>query len=368
MAEARPYHHGDLRRALIDAARRLLESEGPSALSLRAVAREAGVSPAAPYHHFKDRAALLYAIAHQGNVALNEAMKAAFEGSEPGRDRIIAVGVTYVEFALKNPALYRLMFETTRLYDHYPDGSEAEGEIPRIMAATFGATLPARKSEMDRHLAAMAGWSLFRGLAEVGAPVDRRDPCIPNIGIIFSAQPQASLMSIATARPFLVQGGSQKPEVRYPVQAWYATFKTDYDGFKTIDIPWEITESWREGPPQVAANVSRLHTGQTAEMAAATVLVDTKAVTGMTLGEIGDYLAVMTLAQASQYGACQPMATIANLMLKGCDPADVTRDLSHVDIALLTALYQVPDIPEKLQKQRIVGAMRRSLEQQFGSD
>jgi hypothetical protein len=204
--------------------------------------------------------------------------------------------------------------------------------------------------------------------AQVGAPVDRRDPCIPNIGIIFSAQPQASLTSIATARPFLVQGGSQKPEVRYPVQAWYATFKTDYDGFKTIDIPWEITEPWRDAPPQVAANVSRLHTGQTAEMAAATVLVDSKAVTGMTLGEIGDYLALMTLAQASQYGACQPMATIANLMLKGCDPADVTRDLSHVDIALLTALYQVPDIPEKLQKQRIVGAMRRSLERQFGTD
>jgi hypothetical protein len=204
--------------------------------------------------------------------------------------------------------------------------------------------------------------------AQVGAPVDRRDPCIPNIGIIFSAQPQASLTSIATARPFLVQGGSQKPEMRYPVQAWYATFKTDYDGFKTIDIPWEITEPWRDAPPQVAANVSRLHTGQTAEMAAATVLVDSKAVTGMTLGEIGDYLALMTLAQASQYGACQPMATIANLMLKGCDPADVTRDLSHVDIALLTALYQVPDIPEKLQKQRIVGAMRRSLERQFGTD
>jgi len=206
--------------------------------------------------------------------------------------------------------------------------------------------------------------------AQVGAPVDRQDPCIPNIGIIFSAQPQASLTSIANARPFLVQGGSQKPQVRYPVQAWYATFKTDYDGFKTIDIPWEIAEPWRDenSYPQVAANLSRLHTGQTAEMAAATVLVDSKAVTGMTLGEIGDYLALMTLAQASQYGACQPMATIANLMLKGCDPADVTRDLSHVDIALLTALYQVPDIPEKLQKQRIVGAMRRSLERQFGSD
>ena len=62
-AETRPYHHGDLRRALVDAARRILENEGPSALSLRAVAREAGVSPAAPYHHFKDRGELLEAVA-----------------------------------------------------------------------------------------------------------------------------------------------------------------------------------------------------------------------------------------------------------------------------------------------------------------
>jgi len=163
-ADSRPYHHGDLQRALVDAGRRLLEREGSAALSLRAVAREAGVSAAAPYHHFKD---LLYAIAHQGNVALNKAMKTAFDASQPGRERIIAVGVAYVGFALENPALYRLMFETTRLYHHYPDASEAEGEIPRLMAATFGASLPARRSDFDRHLAAMAGWAMFRGLAEV---------------------------------------------------------------------------------------------------------------------------------------------------------------------------------------------------------
>ena len=60
------YHHGDLARGLVKAGRRILESEGPAALSLRAVAREAGVSPAAPYHHFKDKCALLDAVAGEG--------------------------------------------------------------------------------------------------------------------------------------------------------------------------------------------------------------------------------------------------------------------------------------------------------------
>ncbi len=166
-ADGRPYHHGDLRRALVDGGRRLLEREGSAALSLRAVAREAGVSAAAPYHHFKDRAALLYAVAHEGNVALNEAVRIAFDSAEPGQARIIAVGLAYVTFALANPALYELMFETTRLYDNYPDALEAEGQLPRLLAATFGASLPARRTDLDRHLAAIAGWAMFRGLAEV---------------------------------------------------------------------------------------------------------------------------------------------------------------------------------------------------------
>jgi hypothetical protein len=96
------------------------------------------------------------------------------------------------------------------------------------------------------------------------------------------------------------------------------------------------------------------------------VLVDTKAATGMTLGELSDYLAFMTLSQASQYGACLPLETISNLMTSGCGADDTAHRLSHADIALLTALYEVPDEPELLQKQRIVGAMRRSLEKQYG--
>src|ERR1700740_1806223 len=97
-AQAKPYHHGDLRRALVDAARRILEAEGPTALSLRAVAREAGVSPAAPYHHFKDKAELLDAVAAQGWEILDQMMAEARDKADR-RDKLLALGIAYVCFA-----------------------------------------------------------------------------------------------------------------------------------------------------------------------------------------------------------------------------------------------------------------------------
>src|SRR5580704_13288470 len=102
-AQMRPYHHGDLSRALVEAARRILEAEGASALSLRAVAREAGVSPAAPYHHFKDKTELLEAVAHEGWETLGEAIAEARRTSADPRDAIANIGIAYVKFARENP-------------------------------------------------------------------------------------------------------------------------------------------------------------------------------------------------------------------------------------------------------------------------
>ena len=115
---ARPYHHGDLRRALVDAAGRVLAREGAQALSLRAVAREAGVSPAAPYHHFKDKSDLLNALAGEGFHALGDAMKADFE-TDPNHS-LTSMGLAYVKFARANPALYRVMYDSSRNEDAMP--------------------------------------------------------------------------------------------------------------------------------------------------------------------------------------------------------------------------------------------------------
>jgi AcrR family transcriptional regulator len=107
----RIYHHGDLRRALLDVALRLVEESDPGHLSLRAIARKAGVSRAAPYHHFADREALLAAVATEGFRALRAAMAKRLSSME--RDplqRMQEMGVAYVLFAVRHPQLYRLMF------------------------------------------------------------------------------------------------------------------------------------------------------------------------------------------------------------------------------------------------------------------
>ena len=105
-----PYHHGDLRDALIEAAQEILETNGLAALSLRGAARCAGVSPAAPYHHFPDKQALLDAVAERGFDALTAAMTTRMDKVGGGAARLDASGIGYVAFAVANPALFGLMF------------------------------------------------------------------------------------------------------------------------------------------------------------------------------------------------------------------------------------------------------------------
>ncbi|PKV98553.1 TetR family transcriptional regulator [Nocardia fluminea] len=103
------YHHGDLPSALVRAAVELLEEDGAADLSLRAAARRAGVSTAAPYRHFADRDALLSAVAAVGFRALAEQLVAA--SAEPSTPEDLAtIAVAYVRFALARPALFRVMF------------------------------------------------------------------------------------------------------------------------------------------------------------------------------------------------------------------------------------------------------------------
>ena len=165
-SEARPYHHGDLSRALVEAARRILETDGPAALSLRAVAREAGVSPAAPYHHFKDKNELLEAVAHEGWNALDAALTAAREKAADSNERMTGLGVAYVWFARDNPALYRVMYDRSRDKDSLPDQLKDDGaycQVRNTIDERSGGTV----SPIDLELATIAAWCAGHGLAEM---------------------------------------------------------------------------------------------------------------------------------------------------------------------------------------------------------
>lgn len=166
VADARPYHHGDLRRALIDAARRILESEGPGALSLRAVAREAKVSPAAPYHHFKDKSELLDAVAHEGWDELGESM-AGNGRAVSDRERVNDIGVAYVKFATANPALYRVMYERSRDKDALPEHVAMDDDSAYCQVRDTVRDRNPGSSDMDVELATIAAWCAAHGLAEM---------------------------------------------------------------------------------------------------------------------------------------------------------------------------------------------------------
>jgi AcrR family transcriptional regulator len=166
-AEARPYHHGDLRRALVDAARRILEAEGPTALSLRAVAREAGVSPAAPYHHFKDKAELLDAVAEEGWEMLDASMSHARAAAEP-RDKLNSLGIAYVCFARENPALYRVMYDAARDKEALPENMQAGEDSAYCKVRDTMIELGADpEASVDLELATTAAWCAAHGLAEM---------------------------------------------------------------------------------------------------------------------------------------------------------------------------------------------------------
>jgi AcrR family transcriptional regulator len=106
----RSYHHGDLRNALLEAARKILEEESLANLSLRAVARHAGVSHAAPYRHFPNHEALLVELAMEGFTELRSDIAAAAASNGGESDRIAKIGAAYMRFVARRPEMASLMF------------------------------------------------------------------------------------------------------------------------------------------------------------------------------------------------------------------------------------------------------------------
>jgi len=124
----RPYHHGDLRAHLVETVRILVEEKGADGFSISEAARRAGVSSAAPYKHFSDRAEIVREVAMAGIDRMRDQMDDAARGATGGvLDPIIALGACYVQFARSEPGVFRLMFGLTKSHDEDPE-LQAHGE------------------------------------------------------------------------------------------------------------------------------------------------------------------------------------------------------------------------------------------------
>jgi len=199
--EAHPYHHGDLRRALVDAAMAMVREEQDWTFSLREVARRAGVSHNAPYNHFADKRDLLAAVAGAGFVALQERLQTSIAGIRSAETALIRSGVAYVKFGVENPAHYRLMFGSVFVGDDKGRPQllvDVEGRAKGVLAGIiqWGAQAgvfhvsPTSRKELD--IAVLSAWSVVHGLTmlaidgQVGPPPLKIDKIAEKLARTFS--------------------------------------------------------------------------------------------------------------------------------------------------------------------------------------
>lgn len=177
----RAYHHGALREALLEAAETLLRRDGIGGLSLRAAAREAGVSHAAPKNHFTDMRGLQSELAAVGFQRLGAAMNAATAGATSADDVMDAIGRAYVAFARANPGMFHLMYRGELLDFARP----ALADAVKSVATTLQAAVSARQGAapagpLDTVARITAAWSLVHGYATL--LVDGRlDPLLAHV-------------------------------------------------------------------------------------------------------------------------------------------------------------------------------------------
>ena len=184
-APVRGYHHGDLKVALVDAVEQVVQERGVGHVSLRAVARQVGVTHAASAHHFENKAGLLTAFATQGYVQLAGAVLAAIDEAQPvdGPSVLEAVGRGYVRFALANPGRFEVMFRLDLLNADDPDFTAAsEGAYSLLVSTITRCQSEGFLGRNDPEVVAVSAWSMVHGLAalwisgRLGERIREKDP------------------------------------------------------------------------------------------------------------------------------------------------------------------------------------------------
>src|SRR5215203_1291876 len=158
--DQRPYHHGNLRRALLDEAIAVLEEAGPGAVRLRDLARRLGVSHAAPAHHFRDKQGLLTAVAAEGYRLFAASLRDEYERTNSFRE----LGVAYIRFAVEHRPYFEVMFRPDLYRNEDPELAEARKEAAALLYTPLG-RLSGGNPSFDTLRAGVAAWSLVHGLA-----------------------------------------------------------------------------------------------------------------------------------------------------------------------------------------------------------
>lgn len=180
--ERRGYHHGNLREALLDAALELIAAKGPAGFTFAEAARSAGVSPAAPYRHFRDRDALLADVARQGFERFADMLAKAWNDGRPEPYAAFGnVGRAYLAFARTEQAYYSAMFEAGIPLADHPElraASDRAFAVVREASEALCATLPADRRPPSMMMA-LHVWALAHGIASLFARGDEARRALP---------------------------------------------------------------------------------------------------------------------------------------------------------------------------------------------
>jgi AcrR family transcriptional regulator len=178
----RSYHHGNLREALIDAALDLIAEKGPAGFTFAEAARQAGVSPAAPYRHFRDRDALMADVARRGFERFEKGLATAWDEGRPNlRQAFERVGKAYLGFARNEPAYFSAMFESGLSISEHRELQEAGDRafaVLRGACEALVAAMPAGKRP-PAMMMALHIWSLSHGIASLFARGDAARRALP---------------------------------------------------------------------------------------------------------------------------------------------------------------------------------------------
>ncbi|HEY2008933.1 MAG TPA: hypothetical protein VGH23_08095 [Rhizomicrobium sp.] len=191
---------------------------------------------------------------------------------------------------------------------------------------------------------------IIRVTMGAGAPLDKNEPCRPNVAVLATPQPQKLLDFVRAKRPALLgfhyrAQAQQIATMRLPIQAWYSTATEDFDGLIMADLPsgdlgYGVMSSIGN-VPRLRVSGSRTGNGLKSEFSAAIVVVDTSKIAGQEIGPLADYIAMLALSQGQYYDTCQNVPTITNLMSSGCGAEMKPAAMTDVDLTYLRGLYRM---------------------------